>query len=68
MWQEDGARLFSVILKDATKGNENKTEHRRLHLHIKKHFFRVQVTEHWHRLPREDLEFPMWRSSRAAWP
>ena len=33
-------------------------KHRRCHLNIRKHFFTVRVTEHWHRLPKQVVESP----------
>ena len=39
-------------------GTGHKLKHRRFPLNIRKHFFTVMVTEHWHRLPREIVESP----------
>jgi len=34
----------------------HKLKYRRLSVNIRKHFFTVRVTEHWHRFPRESVE------------
>ncbi|KFV88701.1 hypothetical protein N308_12824, partial [Struthio camelus australis] len=36
----------------------HKLKHRKFHLNMRKTFFPVRVTEHWHRLPRDGVESP----------
>lgn len=53
------ARLFLVVPSDRTRDNRDKLKHRRVSLNIRKHFFTVGLTEHWHGLPREVMVYPL---------
>lgn len=41
-----------------TRSNGQKLKHRRFGLNIRKHFFTMKMTEHWHKLANEMVESP----------
>lgn len=50
---KEGAWLFSIVIRDSTKGNRHKLKHRKICLNIRKHFVTLRVTDHWDRLLRD---------------
>jgi len=56
--QEDGAKLFSVVPSDRTRGNWHKLQPKKFQLNTRKNFFTLRVMEPWNRLPRGVAESP----------
>lgn len=54
-----------MVPSERTKGTGHKLDHRRLHPNIRKPSFVVQVTAHWHRLPREAAKSPSVELSKS---
>lgn len=54
--KESKARLLTVVPSDRTGGHGPRL--RRFPLIIRKYFFNVRMTNHWHRLPREVAQSP----------
>lgn len=50
--KENGVRLFAVVPRDRTRGNEHQLEHRRFLLAVRKRVSTVKVIEHWSSLSR----------------
>jgi len=56
--QENGARLFSVVPINRTRGNGHTLKLKRFQLNVRKNFVTFRVTEQWNRLPRGVVDSP----------
>jgi len=56
--KEDRARLCPVVPSDGPRGSGQELKNGRVPLNIRKCFFAVRVTAHWHRVPRESVASP----------
>jgi len=59
--QQLGAKPFSVVPSERTRGNRYQLKHRKFQLNMRKNFFILRVTEHWNSVPREVVWSLLWR-------
>ena len=64
--QADGARFYSGVSRERTKGNEHRLEHRKFHTNTRRNFFTVRVTEHWNWLCREAVDSLLQRDAEVT--
>ena len=56
--EDKGAKLFSVVPSEKTRGDGHRKKHMTFHLNSRKHFITVRVTKDWKRFLREVAEPP----------
>jgi len=63
----DGARLFSVVPRDRTRGSGHKLKGKKFYLNTRKNCYTVRVVEHWSRVPRAAAESPFLEAFSINW-